>query len=234
MVGKLAKYGQKFENFIFCFDGTSKCKYKCPVCSNDEYVKAGICSGIFNSNPDFILRGGLSCRCKSRYNWSEEQYLYKAKKILQDEDNYDIVSVKKEPYKGVFVTYDCKYHGHQVCTFKNLSKGKRCFKCANKNHEFCYILEVTDSKNTFLKFGVAKNVERRVIEHKSNNQGYKFKILDKFRYKDPNTCLLVEKMVKSKVVRFLDASSNFKGYTETCDLSFYNEITEIMKNHLQP
>lgn len=33
---------------------------------------------------------------------------------------------------------------------------------------------------------------------------------------------------------FLDASSNFKGYTETCDLSFYNEITEIMKNHLQP
>ena len=36
--------------------------YSCPVCSNDQYVSAGLCSGVFQAVSYSLSKGALACR----------------------------------------------------------------------------------------------------------------------------------------------------------------------------
>lgn len=55
--------------------------YQCSRCSNDEYVKAGLCSGIFYISGYRLMAKQRSCRCSSprktkRIRYTEEQREY--------------------------------------------------------------------------------------------------------------------------------------------------------------
>lgn len=54
--------------------------YSCPFCSCDEYVQAGVCSGVFESYLLSLKSGMKSCRC-SNYMWTREQREYQITKV---------------------------------------------------------------------------------------------------------------------------------------------------------
>lgn len=42
-------------------------EYTCPICSNDEYVQNGLCSGVFLGRSSNLQQGNMACRCSKIY-----------------------------------------------------------------------------------------------------------------------------------------------------------------------
>lgn len=159
-------------------------KYTCPICSNDEYVKAGVCTGIFEGDVSSMKKGIRSCRCSKGYNWTQKQREYQIKKICTEED-LTFINWCDEKYKGVFSRFRwlCK-EGHKRTTsiYRFLAK-RRCKTCADEKlrldgivfgyykkriHEkdFLYILNFN---NEYIKVGRSFNVEKRIVELKGQS-----------------------------------------------------------------
>lgn len=74
--------------------------YTCPICSNDEYVQNGVCSGVFESILGTLKLGRKSCRCGRTYQWSQEQREYRINKICCEEELTFIGWKDPEGYKN--------------------------------------------------------------------------------------------------------------------------------------
>lgn len=115
-----------YDGFIFSKNNNKKTKqgkksywdYTCPVCSEDEYVKAVVCSGIFTATASDLNRGVKCCRCARGYRWTKEQREYQINKICEDE-NLKFVGWVGE-YK------DCKSKFKWLCT-----NGHKCSSTVN-------------------------------------------------------------------------------------------------------
>ena len=110
--------------------------YECPLCSTDEYTKAGICEGIFESHISNLKLGKLSCRCSKNYRWTYEQRIYKIKKELElrnnDNNHYDFISISGNRGEDV-LTYNCNEHGVQNVTIDSFLNNKtECQQCSYK------------------------------------------------------------------------------------------------------
>lgn len=75
------------DGYIFCRGDKSKeggyyWKYYCPYCSNDSFVKQGLCTGIFESYVSGLVVGSKSCRC-SKKEYNEETFKMTAKNFLE-------------------------------------------------------------------------------------------------------------------------------------------------------
>lgn len=58
----------------------------CPICSSDEYVREGLCDGVFTAQMSSLKSGSIPCRCSSVFRWSKEQRVYQINKICDRED----------------------------------------------------------------------------------------------------------------------------------------------------
>ena len=108
--------------------------YSCPKCSNDEYVKEGVCSGVFRLHKTQISSNGihLSCRCSERYSWEEKHRKYQITKIIKEENLKDEFIGFVDGYKNNTSKFirKCKEHGEYTTAFANF-KNRRdsCPKC---------------------------------------------------------------------------------------------------------
>ncbi len=58
----------------------------CPICSQDDYVQAGLCNGIFESQHGNLKLGKKPCRCNEKsYRWTQGQREYQIQKIFNIE-----------------------------------------------------------------------------------------------------------------------------------------------------
>ena len=163
----------------------TKWEYTCPVCSHDEYVKAGLCSGIFKSYYEGLKNGKLACRCSERQCLSFEQYKYKVSKILEDEgakfvdwDNTSGIDLQT-PQRCKF-KWECK-HGHLNCTsISNFLKGRRCsnplcrfskaaivnnygvYEGKEDNDDFLYVIKLYNKDESFIKIGRSFSPKTRI------------------------------------------------------------------------
>lgn len=112
--------------------------YKCPVCSYDEYVEEGYCSGIFTGNQSHLKNGKLSCRCAKSYRWSREQRESKIKKELLKIDSSFIEWVGDYKGESTKFKWSCsKNHQCKISVGKFVS-GQRCKTCADLSLSFGY------------------------------------------------------------------------------------------------
>jgi|TARA_A100001518_G_C1227290_1_gene80729 hypothetical protein len=150
--------------------------YKCPVCSKDEYVKAGVCSGIFKGSSTHLKNGKLSCRCAKSYRWSREQREYQILKQL-DKCGGKFISWATQDYKNdSMFNWECS-EGHLCNTSvdKFLGVGRRCPTCATVNMNFGYYANRVDEVDylyvykieelPYIKIGRTFNPERRLKEN---------------------------------------------------------------------
>ena len=175
--------GTKFEKIgVF---GTSDYayywNYTCPICSNDEFVKAGVCSGIFTARQSNLQKGFVSCRCAKNYKYSKEQREYQVEKICK-EDGLTFIrwegSYKSNRSKLIWLCKD----GHKCSsTLSDFMVGKRCntcFKIKQRENGIGYgyypdrvdekdYLYIMNFNNKYIKVGRAFNIEKRLNKTKS-------------------------------------------------------------------
>lgn len=104
--------------------------YTCPVCSNDEYVKEGLCNGVFISTASSLKIGRLPCRC-SPYRWTQQQREYQIKTVM-DKEGLTLLGWEAAGYKDAFSKFRwlCS-KGHECETqIHPFLKGNRCITCS--------------------------------------------------------------------------------------------------------
>lgn len=162
--------------------------YICPACSEDEYVKAGVCSGIFTSFIGDLKLGKKACRCSIAYHWTQKQREYQIKKACHEEGltfigwGYEEFGYKNFHSK---FQWDCS-EGHDCKTSvsKFLNDGSRCNICRiDKQKErgvgYGYYpnraqeadsLYILTFNNHYIKIGRSFDIERRIPELKKESE----------------------------------------------------------------
>lgn len=147
-------------------------EYTCEVCSFDEYVKNGLCSGMFKSKTKSLNKGCTSCRCSDKYRWTQEQREYQITKRCKELgytfkgwcDKYKNGSSK-------FIMVCDKNHETEksIDAFLNAKTGCRDCKYSTgyngfyqnrlQDKDYLYIMKF---KNDFIKIGRTFNLESRM------------------------------------------------------------------------
>lgn len=209
--------------------------YTCSVCSNDEYVKAGLCSGIFEKSQSKLIKGYLGCRCSPHYRYNKSQYEFKIESHMKDnEDETTFVGIL-----GAFIgvetkfTRNCKIHGNFNTKIEDFfHKGCGCPLCAHKNQKQSYINGVYCDDNLIaIKFGIANEYTVRV--KKQNEKSiYNVINLHAYEFKDKESCLKSEKELKRKLRTSILSKLEFKdGFTETTSPENLNYIISIFEKY---
>lgn len=103
--------------------------YTCPVCSIDDYVKNGVCSGVFETNEYNLKKGFYACRCGRSFHYTKDQSELRLKMVCSEEN------LIYEGWVGNYTGVDSKFtwychHGHKNTTsVSNFINGCRCRKC---------------------------------------------------------------------------------------------------------
>lgn len=192
----------------------------CPACSYDEYVKAGLCEGVFISYNGSLKEGKRPCRCSDRFSWSNEQYAYRIKK----ETGYDVAYVSKHVRwrSSSKVKLFCNQHGIFKSSINDLlSKKSGCPFCAGFDYNTFYINFIKDKDLVVgFKYGITRKIKKRLQDinlsscyNISNFKIYNLSNID---------CVNLEKHIKTVFTKPFMAKQDFKdGYTETvspCDI----------------
>lgn len=120
LIKEFIKSGAFHERTVFCRDidesnrSTRHFKYKCPLCSEDDYVKAGICNGIFSAAIASLKKGMLACRCNKSYKWNEKEMELKLSNVLK------IHNSEFNNFVGKYKNLSCEFEW--TCTYGHKNK----------------------------------------------------------------------------------------------------------------
>lgn len=199
----------------------------CPVCSYDEYVKNGLCDGIFHAYTGSLKEGKRPCRCSKRYMWTKEQYVYRIQQV-QTNTVIGFESDKLNTYSKV--TMLCSEHGFYYSSVNDLlSKKSGCPKCANMEYNTFYINFVEDNgKLIALKYGVTSNLNKRIQDQNAASV-FKIRNFKSFQLSHDH-CVRLENLIKAEIPSsYLSKNEMKDGYTETICPSFYEKLVSLIK-----
>lgn len=202
--------------------------YTCPVCSNDEFVKAGVCSGKFEAKTGSLKEGRLSCRCYKSYHYTKDQWEYRLKKECK-ERGYEFINWKNEKFgnRAKFI-YLCPLHGKQTITPNHLLRGKGCPQCAGQNQQECYINFVHDEDTPVaVKFGIANNSKIRLREQNRKNL-FQMKQVQVYHFNLVENCKAAERACLEELECGILTDRELEdGYTETTSIQNLDKIIKI-------
>jgi len=232
-------------------DKTYKTKYSfynywkviCPVCSNDEYVKNGLCSGKFYSRSCNLQTGNLPCRCSGQYSWNTAQREYQVKSII-DKNKLDIEFVgwfNTEKYKNYKsrIILKCKEHGEYDIAIDNFLQGyTRCPICAGKGYSkyvtgYLYIVRWYSEDISFYKLGISNSPKHRFKQQQRSNN-LKYEVYKIFEFKDGSIPLNIESNCKSMFnLGVVKQDIMPDGYSETFNSDILHDIEDYINNFIK-
>ncbi|QVV97524.1 putative homing endonuclease [Vibrio phage ICP1] len=157
--------------------------YKCPVCSEDMYTKAGVCTGRFISYRGSLSKGIKACRCSKGYRWKKneiELYLnHELSKIGWKFGGW-LTDYKKALS---FFNFTCDRGHYHKLTVNDFKCGTRCGQCAledslvdgrangyfperENEQDYLYLL---DFQGEFIKIGRSFNIKARISKLRSES-----------------------------------------------------------------
>lgn len=204
--------------------------YTCPKCSNDAYVIAGLCNGVFKSCESSLKIGNRACRCNNYYSFTKEQQVYRLKNLCE-KLGYTFIGFVKESSYGMQsrFTYNCPEHGIQnVCLNNFINMGNRCPGCVGKNQRESYINIVYDGNlPVAIKFGISTETPRRVRDQ-NRRACFDVKNLAVFLYPDSERCKQAETACKTELKCQIVSKQDLPdGWTETVALTDYDRVVSI-------
>ncbi len=197
-------------------------EYTCPKCSNDEYVKRGLCSGVFQIFIGSLKAGAKSCRCSVGYRWSLPQKEFNLSRCLE-KDPIIFSSWNSESSERVNLNCkDCKTEWSPLY-YNVLSGGNRCPKCSKdrsywglykdrlEEEDNLYLFRLLSDTEDFYKVGRSFNVNTRV---KDINTYYKTECIA--TYKDIHSNIFYKEKATHKILSEYSyiPSTPFGGFTE--------------------
>ena len=202
----------------------------CPVCSNDEYVKVGLCSGVFTAYISTLKQGQVPCRCTTNYRYTKEQWEYRLTKKCR-ENGHEFKGWKGVKWGAIHkFIYICPHHGEQTITPKKyISQGQGCPECKGKNQQKCYINLVEDNNNTplALKIGIAKDPDVRIIGQNNKNL-FQMSQMSVYEFPTVQDCKDAEKACLTELkCGILNERELKDGHTETTSILNYDKVVSI-------
>lgn len=203
--------------------------YKCPICSADEYVKLGLCSGLFENSTNHMKNGILSCRCSSKYVRTQEQREYQIKKHLHENSKDTTFIEWKDTYVNQYskCVMSCNEHGNFISTPELIIfKNQGCPVCGFQNQKQCYINAIKENNNIIaLKYGISSNYEYRV-RRQNRNSIYNIENINVWIFDNTNDCKMAENECKQIFGNGVILKENMPdGYTET---TLYKNLSTII------
>jgi hypothetical protein len=147
----------------------------CPRCSNDEFVREGLCAGVFVSETHNLRQGKLTCRCSTKYRWTKEQREYQTRQICEKSQLYKFVGWEGDTYKNAYsrVVIQCSEHGEFGVGISHfVNQGTRCPDCANTGFNYrkagsIYIFQAL-GRYSFTGYGISREPDQRLSVHSRN------------------------------------------------------------------
>ena len=206
----------------------------CPICSVDEFVQVGLCSGIFTQSNCSLIAGNLPCRCITggrTTKLTQEQKEYKLRKICEDE-GLTFISCS-----GNSVKWKCS-NGHTNTTnlWRFISNGTRCKRCNIKYNKWVYFYLVRwylPGEGTFIKLGITgKSRWRKRTYRQKQFSKLKYEILYAFKGEGSHICEIERDFKYGNIINIgiIDKSIFPDGYTETFDENYLSTVLDILKN----
>lgn len=217
---------------------TSLWDFKCNSCSNDEFVREGLCTGVFSASASRLGKTDVStCRCGTYSILTPDQNLYRC--VRTAEEGYEITGYE-EPYKGVYTLtgFVCPKGNKNLATVVSFLSGRRCTCCTDNGFNrtkkgLLYIVKWEHiSGITFLKYGITnREVEERIKEQfREASEGFSYEILRIVEGEGEYVSQL-ERSIKEKVGgRYASPYIFPDGWTETCSISKEDEIKSLINN----
>lgn len=202
--------------------------YTCPVCSDDGYVRAGVCSGVFTASTSNLRHGKLACRCSVKYHYTKPQWEYRLAKECESR-GYVFIGWKGRGWgtKAKF-TYKCLLHGEQNKEVGSFLSGHGCPICAGYNQRECYLNVVKDGNLPIaLKFGIAMDSNIRLKKQNSRNR-LSMEQMVLYMFPTVEQCKSAERYCKKTLKRGVVCKQDMPdGYTETVALTDYDKVVSI-------
>lgn len=151
----------------------------CPICSNDEYVQNGLCSGEFSITKGDLDKGVTPCRCSNQYRWNQEQREYQINKVLDINDGSFVKWVDRiyKNRSSKFIWNCCRGHEDvkSVLTFLQGSGCTTCYtedKCygyyptRSEEKDKLYLINLISDYENFYKIGRSFDIASRFSEYR--------------------------------------------------------------------
>lgn len=209
----------------------------CGICSNDEYVGAGLCSGKFESTTEYLKKGHRPCRCSTQYVWSSAQREYQIRKEMEarslvGEAEYKFIGwVNGHATRSKF-KYCCSLHGEKEITISNFLFGQGCGECSGQSQCQAYIHQVKDRDSVAaLKFGIAAKWEKRLSIQNYKNL-FQSENIGVWMFKSVKACRAAELECKQTLKTGVLSVREMKdGWTETVSTLDIEKVIAIYEKH---
>jgi hypothetical protein len=216
-------------------------QYTCPGCSNDEYVKAGACTGVFHADRSNLIAGKLSCRCAYNHKWTQaERELQIAKVCSKDNRRYEFLGWREpQGYKNQSsrLYLHCPEHGKweaSVASFLDNEDG--CPNCStgggyDRHKEGCFYVFQAEGRVPFTGYGVSNRADRRLTVHARNLEQRSLRIgATQVFYADGEVIWNLEQSVKA---RFELNAQDMVGFrTEATYYEYYQDVIDFVDEWL--
>lgn len=210
----------------------------CPICSNDEYVKAGVCTGIFTTRHGTLRSGSLPCRCSElRYLWTKEQREYKIKDLCEKEGLTFLGWIGE--YSGNFSKFQWKCKEGHLCERSTvaafINKRSRCDICSRLGNNFgyyktrkreqdnLYVILLEKGRESFIKVGRSFDVEKRIKRIKEES-GYHITIVKTLKSTHENVFRSEQLIHKTYKDYQYTPETYFEGITECFDKEIIESV----------
>jgi len=210
--------------------------YTCPICSNDEYVHNGLCSGIFEASGYQLQKGYLSCRCSSEYRWTREQREYQIKKKMNELKTTDKFIGWSTEYKNCNSKFirECTEHGKYNTSLIAFLYDNCCGcpQCAGYSQKYSYINLILDKNVPIgLKFGISRYPKQRV-KIQNHRAIYDMEQIGVWEFPNVDSCKNAEKEVKKSLYCGIFTKAEIPdGWTETTSIKSIEQIIQIYKKY---
>lgn len=213
----------------------------CPVCSNDEYVEGGVCSGKFRALASNLSTGKKPCRCSNTFTWTKEQREFKIKKIIvEDKLSYSFIDWSEKGYHGAFSKFNIKCEDHgtwEAGVDKFVNMGQRCPTCSSnggyspQKTGYLYVLRVSGMTSDFTGFGISNKPARRLANHNKSLSEYGYRVVNYEVFEmHGNLAFPIEQAIKKKFPRYPQEMMGFK--TEATYPYLYQDVINFVKEQL--
>lgn len=211
----------------------------CPVCAEDEYTKAGLCTGVFDGIALHLERGIMSCRCSPSCHRTLEQIDFQVRNECKKRDCefvewlvYDVPNKK-----DMIFILKCNICGnlttHNVTSFLKSENG--CEYCAEgggfKKHLPGALYVLRTACNTFAGYGISNRIASRVATHRRELLRHQMEIADMVFFDTLGSIAAkIEREVKQEFPLNSQPITGFK--TEATHAHLYDDVVAFVQSRL--
>lgn len=220
--------------------GYNRWQLECPICSVDEYVQNGLCSGVFDTYLSSLRRGRQPCRCSVPYVLTKDQQQFRLVKHLRESrPNITFVAwADGTNHSNSKALLHCSDHGVFVSRlFQIYQSTYKCRECCDTGFSFAdpakvYVLKVGGPSHSFTGFGITGNLDKRLATHRNELRSYGMTMSDVCAIDCPSgkVAAEVELDIKHSFPHSVQEPKGFRR--EATHAHLYDEVVAFVQSRL--